>query len=146
MGLLQDIVHAITGGHPAAQAQQPIVDGHPVLPMAQAAHLQPMQPMAPMAPRGNASPQSQALYQDAMNNYMKLSHQFTPAQAHTLSPGYTQSQNYASSVQGQQNPGLIPMQGSAFSHNGVGMTRGVQGASYAPIQAGNYNPQPNINF
>lgn len=120
MNFLQDIVRAITG---APNAGNTLQSGR-ALQKVQPATFQPMQartlmPLMPqMPPRG-----ANIVMPTVAPHQMQ---QFSQPQAFSMQPQYGQASNYSTPVQGTQNPGFIPFQGS----QGVG-----------PMQAGS-----NITF
>lgn len=158
MGFLQDIVHAITGGggHPQ-QAQASPMLAQKIAP-SNFQHMQPMQ-MKPQMGTGGQPVQSSATPPYPVAGYlthMQNGPEFAAGEREPLSAQMLQhaylshpqiqgqigqqhgmASNYATPIQGRQNPGFIPVQGS----RGVMPIQGGMSPQPFNVQSGNYNPQ-----
>jgi hypothetical protein len=131
------IAQGIQSGNHAVQALQP-------------SNLQPMQYAQPMQPGPGASPQSMQLYHTLLQQLQHIGQpQFSQSQVHQSLYSANNPQanqlggDFGTPIQGQQNPGYIPMQGS---RGPMGNAVGLQNA-YLPMN--NQNQQfggGNITF
>lgn len=152
MNFLQNL-ETLLGSHQLTQPQS-----HQV-PTKAPAQLQ-NQPMAYMTPKApvplaghQVSPQSQAIYEKALQTYQTLQNQhghFTHSQAMGVgqSNQLTNQQFPIINQGGAYNPGYMPLQRTGYG--GPGATYGLQPADlnykpYAPIQQG-FSPQQGIGL